>query len=96
MIRISFNANESTIKFEGHSLPHVCASASSIMYTTVNALMKYDEDCIHYTDNTEEDYVFWRILKHDNVIDMLIDNMLDMLNDLYEEGNADKIKIIRS
>jgi len=58
----------------------VCSAVSSITITTINALLKYDKDSISYKGSLEI-----TILKHDRVIDILIDNMLDMLKELVED-----------
>ena len=94
MIKITQNKDD--IKFKGHSLPDICASVSCIMYTTANALVKYKEGCIEFEDNTREDYVKIHINIHDDIIDMLVDNMFCMFQDLYEDGNENKIEINRS
>ena len=94
MIKIS--KEKDIIKFNGHSLPNICAAVSSVMYTTVNALIKYDKDCIHYEDNEISDYVIITLKKHDNIIDLLIDNMFTMFNDIAEENESEvNIDIIR-
>ena len=58
----------------------VCAAVSSISITTINALLKYDKDSISYKKSLEI-----TIHKHDKVIDLLIDNMLDMLKELEQD-----------
>lgn len=94
MIRIS--KEKDIIRFNGHSLPNICAAVSSVMYTTVNALIKYDNDCIYYEDNEIDDYVIITVKKHDDMIDLLIDNMFTMFNDIVEENeNEVNIDIIR-
>lgn len=87
MIRITKKNDQ--ITFTGHTIPDICAAVSSVMYTTANALLKYKNDCINYTD--DEDTVTITINYHDEIIDMLIDNMFDMFNDIKEDGNIDKI-----
>lgn len=92
MIKITKSSD--VIFFKGHTIPDVCAAVSSIMYTSVNMLLKYDKNCFMYKDNAEEDFVVISIYRHDNIIDMIIDNMFDMLTDLQEDDNEDKIEII--
>ena len=58
----------------------VCSAVSSITITTINALLKYDKDSISYKNSLEI-----TILKHNEVIDLLIDNMLDMLKELEQD-----------
>lgn len=92
---IEITKNKNNIIFRGHSLPDICASVSSIMYTTVKALNSYDKECITYTDNNLFDFVNIDINKHDMVIDLLINNMFDCLYDLQSDKDVgeDKIKI---
>ncbi|MCR5483502.1 MAG: ribosomal-processing cysteine protease Prp [Bacilli bacterium] len=83
MIKIKFKENLITIT--GHANYNdgndiVCAAVSSIMYTTVNALLRIDENSIKYTDN--KDKVVIEILKHSDVIDTLITNMMSLFNQL--------------
>lgn len=98
MIKILFKNNEEyyDIKFEGHTKSDICASVSSIMYTTVNAIALYSRESIDYTDNEIEDYVKMIIHKDDEMIELLVTNMFNMLQDLIEDGNEDKIQIVRS
>ena len=82
---IKINSKENLITISGHANYSngddiVCASVSSIMYTTVNALLKLDENSIKYTDN--KDKVTIEILKHSEVIDTLIVNMMSLFNQL--------------
>jgi uncharacterized protein YsxB (DUF464 family) len=83
MIKINYKENLITISghanySDGNDI--VCASVSSIMYTTVNALLRLDENSIKYTDN--KDKVIIEVLKHDDVIDVLITNMMSLFNQL--------------
>ena len=87
MIKINITKDEITIK--GHSgysevgSDIVCASVSSISITTVNALLSIDEDCIIYEEN--DGYLNIKIKKHNEVIDKLIDNMINLLNELEKQ-----------
>lgn len=74
-----------TIFIKGHSQPDICSSVSSIMYTTVNALQKFDEKCFSFYDDETDDSVTIRIFKHNKTIDTLFDNMLDLFKDLSEQ-----------
>lgn len=58
----------------------VCASVSSIVTTTVNSILRIDEDCLSYEE--ADGLLQIEVLKHDNNIDILIDNMLDLLKEL--------------
>ena len=87
MIKIDIKEDEITIK--GHSgysesgSDIVCASVSSICITTVNALLSIDEDCIEYEEN--DGYLNIKIKRHDEVIDKLINNMINLLNELRNQ-----------
>ena len=87
MIKINICKDEITIK--GHSgyseagTDIVCASVSSILITTVNALISIDEDCIIYKES--DGYLNIKIKKHDEVIDKLIDNMINLLKELQNQ-----------
>lgn len=84
---ILIKKDNKNISFKGHANyteenDIVCASVSSIMYTTVNALLRYDENCIKYEDNNTVNIT---INKNDEIIDMLIINMMSLLNELSEQ-----------
>ena len=87
MIKINISNDEITVK--GHSgysesgSDIVCASVSSILITTVNALISIDEDCIVYEEN--DGYLNIKIKKHSEVIDKLIDNMISLLKELQKQ-----------
>lgn len=87
MIKINIKDDEITVK--GHSgystegSDIVCASVSSICITTVNALISIDEDCIEYTD--KDGYLNIKIKKHNDVINKLINNMINLLKDLEKQ-----------
>ena len=87
MIKININKDEITIK--GHSgygvegTDIVCASVSSISITTVNALLSIDEDCIEYIEN--DGYLNIKIKKHNETIDKLINNMINLLKELEKD-----------
>ena len=87
MIKININKDEITIK--GHSgyskegSDIVCASVSSICITTVNALISIDEDCVEYTE--KDGYLNIKINKHNEVIDKLINNMINLFSELQSQ-----------
>ena len=87
MIKININKDEITIK--GHSgyaeegSDIVCASISSIAITTVNSLLRIDEDCIEYIEN--DGYLNIKINKHNETIDKLIDNMINLFSELEKD-----------
>lgn len=58
----------------------VCASISSIVTTTVNAIIRINEEAILY--DIKDGYMNIQILNHDKYIDILITNMIDLLKEL--------------
>ena len=69
----------------------VCASVSSIVITSVNAILSFDNEAINYEEKKDE--LIINILKTDKVTKKLLDNMIDLLKELsnqYEEN----IKVI--
>ena len=70
----------------------VCASVSSIVITTINAIIEIDQDAIDYSDLDNK--IIIRILKEDEVVNKLIKNMILLLEQL-EKDYKDYIKIIR-
>ena len=69
----------------------VCASASSIVITTINAIMSFDSNSITY--EKEKDALIIHILKKDKNTKLLLDNMINLLNELSSQYN-DNIKVI--
>lgn len=81
------------INITGHSQPDVCSAVSSVMYTSVNLLAKYNKDSIKFQDNSMFDFVAIDIQCHDEIIDLIIDNMFAMFKDI-EETSPMYVKII--
>ena len=90
------------IKIDGHSSygefgkDIVCSAASSIFITTVNAILRFDENSIAYErsediKNDNNDYSMIQILKHDRITSELINNMIDLLKDLSKQYPKDII-----
>lgn len=61
----------------------VCSSASSIVITTVNAIITFDENYIDYKE--EKDKFTIEINKYDDTLEKLITNMLNMLKELEND-----------
>ena len=68
----------------------VCASVSSIMYTTVNAILNIDEEAIEFLDDNNKCTI--TIKKHDDITNKLIDNMMILFKEL-EDKYPSNIKI---
>lgn len=60
----------------------VCASVSSILITTVNAIMHIDSEAISYD---EQDGVFITIHKHDKIVNILLENMVELFEELTNQ-----------
>lgn len=84
-IDISGHANYS----DGNDI--VCASVSSIMYTTVNAIMSFNKDAIIYEDDNS--VVSIKIKSKDEITSKLIENMLNLFESLANDYPKN-IKII--
>lgn len=86
MIKVTINSNK--VSITGHALYDdygkdiVCASVSSIVITTVNAILRIDAKAIDYNDKNG---VIINILKHDDVVKNLIDNLIDLLEKLEKQ-----------
>lgn len=83
MILIRYEENKITIK--GHanysdSEDIVCAAVSSIMYTTVNAILRFNETAIKYNDNGS--VVEISDIKKDDTTQTLIINMMALFQEL--------------
>lgn len=76
-IIISGHAN-----FEDYGKDIVCASVSSIVITTVNAILRYNNKAIKYTNDKE---LIIEILEKDEIINILITNMLELLKELEKQ-----------
>ena len=90
MIKIQVIKDKSIneVRIDGHSdyeesgKDIVCSAVSSIVITTVNAILKIDKDSLEYVQGNN---LIIKIKKHSEVIDILISNMLDMLLELEQQ-----------
>ena len=84
MIKVKYNKN--LINITGHALYDiegkdiVCASVSSIIYTTVNALFRLDKNSIEFSDDGKKIEII--NISKDNITNSLLDNMLELLKQL--------------
>lgn len=75
------------IKVSGHAMYDeygkdiVCAGVSSILTTTVNAILMFQKDSISFKE--ENDFIL-NILKEDEITSKLILNMVNLLKELQE------------
>ena len=58
----------------------VCSSASSIMITTVNAIMMFDKNYITYEEKKDAFLII--VNKNNEIVDKLIQNMINMFKEL--------------
>ena len=86
MIKVSIKEKQITIK--GHAnydelgKDIVCASVSSMVITTVNAILRIDNEAIKYSDNKG---VTIDIIKDDEIVNKLINNLIDLLEELSKQ-----------
>lgn len=86
MIKVLFN--DKKIKISGHANfkdygnDIVCASVSSIIYTTINGILNIKDTAIKYTD---DDDLLVEILCDDQITKILIQNMIDLLKELEKQ-----------
>lgn len=89
MIKIVVNYNNNVVSdiiISGHSgysevgTDIVCASVSSITITTVNAILKFDNKALTYKE--ADGYLEIKLVKHNEYVDTLISNMLDLFKEL--------------
>lgn len=96
MIKVEISNNKIEIKghanFDEYGKDIVCASVSSIVITTINAIIEIDPESIYYEDINNK--IVINKLKDDNVTNKLINNMIELLVEL-EKNYSDNIKIIR-
>lgn len=65
--------------FDQHGRDIVCASVSSIVYTTVNAIFSFDETSINFSDDGKMRIT---IVKNTKETDILVNNMCSLLGEL--------------
>jgi len=96
MIKVKVNKNH--IEISGHAMyadkgnDIVCASASSIVITSVNIVEKLDKEAISYIE--KDGYLKIDILKESKEVNIIISNMIELLEELQEQYKKN-IKIIK-
>ncbi len=87
MIKVDIRKNH--IEISGHAMfadygkDIVCASVSSIVITSINGILRLDEEAISY--NISNDKLSIDILKEDKQTKTLILNMISLLKDLEKQ-----------
>lgn len=96
MIKVEIKNNKIEIKghanYDDYGKDIVCASVSSIVITTINAIIEFDPESIYYEEKNNR--ILIEKLKDDDITNKLINNMIELLEEL-EESYKDNIKIIR-
>ena len=94
MIKIKIHKSKDIIKeivITGHAnyadygKDIVCASFSTMIITTINAILEIDHDAISYTDTNNLEIIN---IKKDNITNSLLNNLVNMIYELKE--NYDK------
>lgn len=86
---IKVNVSKDYIVITGHAnyadygKDIVCSAVSSTVITTCNAIMKFDKNLIKYEEL--KDKVTITINSHNEIVDNLISNMIDMLQELEKD-----------
>lgn len=68
----------------------VCSAVSSIVITSVNAILRLDAQAITYEE--KEGFISIEVLTHGNVVDTLILNLIELLKEL-EKQYRNNVKI---
>ena len=94
MIKVRIKKNNElieSINLKGHAMYDdygkdiVCASFSTMVITTINAILEIDKDAISYTDGNNMSIIN---IKKDNITNSLLKNLVNMIYEL--KSNYDK------
>lgn len=77
VITISGHAN-----YDEYGKDIVCSAVSATVITTVNGILSIDNSAIEVTEGEKVEI---KILKHSNVVDKLISNMINLLTELQND-----------
>lgn len=97
MIKVDLK-NSNKIVISGHAYYDdigkdiVCASVSSIVITTINAILEIDPDAIDYEDLDNK--IILEVINDNDIVLKLIKNMICML-EVLEKDYPKNIKILR-
>ena len=87
MIRINISKDQITIKghadYEEFGKDIVCASVTSITTTTINAIIRLDNEAISFKSNSG--LIDITIKKHNDLVDTLILNMTELFKELEKD-----------
>jgi hypothetical protein len=96
MIKVNVIGNDDKIEILGHAMYDdfgkdiVCAGVSSIVITTINAILSFDNEYITY--KSDKDKFVIEVKEHNEIVDNLLVNMVCMLQDI-ENDYPKNIKI---
>ena len=94
MIKVRISKKDNVIQnihCKGHAMYDdygkdiVCASFSTMIITTINAILTFDQDAISYTDTNDLEIIN---IKKDNITNNLLNNLVNMIYELRD--NYDK------
>ena len=94
MIKVRISKKDNVIQSihcKGHAMYDdygkdiVCASFSTMIITTINAILTFDQDAISYTDTNDLKIIN---IKKDNITNRLLNNLVNMIYELRD--NYDK------
>ncbi len=89
MIKVIIKENNNLIKeitvkghanFADYGNDIVCAATSSTVITSINAMLRLDNNCLEYEES--DGFVKIKILKNDKVTNTLVKNMIELLKEL--------------
>ena len=88
MIKVRISKKDNVIQSihcKGHAMYDdygkdiVCASFSTMIITTINAILTFDQNAISYTDNNDLKIIN---IKKDNITNNLLNNLVNMIYEL--------------
>lgn len=93
MIKVRISKKDNVIQSihcKGHAMYDdygkdiVCASFSTMIVTTINAILTFDQNAISYTDNNDLKIIN---IKKDNITNNLLNNLVNMIYELRDNYN---------
>ena len=86
MIKVNIIGKNDKIEILGHAMYDdfgkdiVCAGVSSVVITTINGILTFNKDYLKYEVGKDKFEI--EILTHNEIVDNLINNMINMLKEL--------------
>lgn len=85
MSQIKITKYKNKVRITGHSMPHVCAGISSVVYTSVNMITQLvSPDAITFEDNNDEDFILINIKSRKKLVKQAITVMMQMFEDIAD------------